>query len=225
MNSKRPAKHSLATRTNFEYTVVKSDRHRMILKCLDPECGWRLHASAIVDGADPYFQIKTMSTEHTCPGVHHLGHRQATAKFIGAQIQSKINDQPAIRAKEIANDIRREKGIQMNYQQAYRAKVQALNAINGTEEDAYTALPKYCDDLKRNNPGSTIVLEFYVEESGMQHRFRRMFICYGASAVGFGFCCPVLGLDGTHLKSKYRGIIRVDFADKGVLLSAQLVSK
>ena len=34
-----------------------------------------------------------------------------------------------------------------------------------------------------------------------------MFVCYAASAIGFGYCPPVLGLDGTHLKTKYRGIL------------------
>ena len=37
-----------------------------------------------------------------------------------------------------------------------------------------------------------------------------MFICYGATAKGFEYCRavrPVLGLDGTHLKAKYKGIL------------------
>ena len=34
-----------------------------------------------------------------------------------------------------------------------------------------------------------------------------MFVCYAASAIRFGYCPPVLGLDGTHLKMKYRGIL------------------
>ena len=34
-----------------------------------------------------------------------------------------------------------------------------------------------------------------------------MFICYAASAIGFEYCPPVLGLDGTHLKMKYKGVL------------------
>jgi MuDR family transposase len=196
---------TLATRGNFEYSVVKSDRSRLILKCIGEGCPWRLHASKVVDGNDPCFEVKTINTEHNCRGVHHLGHRQATAKFIGSQIQAKLNDNSSYRPINITQDIRRELGIQMTYAQAHRAKQQALQAINGTEEEAFAAMPKYCEDLKRNNPGSTIILEC-TEEEGNQSRFNRVFICYGASAIGFGFCCPVLGLDGTHLKNKYRGV-------------------
>lgn len=34
-----------------------------------------------------------------------------------------------------------------------------------------------------------------------------MFVCYGASAMGFQHCHPILELDGTHLKTKYLGIL------------------
>ena len=34
-----------------------------------------------------------------------------------------------------------------------------------------------------------------------------MFVCYSTSAMGFIYCCLVLGLDGTHLKAKYRGLL------------------
>ena len=54
----RQACQMLATRTNFEYKVVKSDQSRMILKCLDPECSWRLHASRIVAGENSVFEVR-----------------------------------------------------------------------------------------------------------------------------------------------------------------------
>ena len=52
--------------------------------------------------------------------------------------------------------------------------------INGSNEDAYKSLPKYCEDLGRNNPGSEIVLET-IDEEGV-NRFSRMFGCYEATA-------------------------------------------
>ena len=75
----------------------------------------------------------------------------------------------------------------------------------GQKKNRMTKMPEYWEDLKWNNPGSTIVLECTPEEDG--RCFKRVFICYGASATGFQYCRPVLGLDGTHLKSKYQGIL------------------
>jgi hypothetical protein len=80
--------------------------------------------------------------------------------------------------------------------------MQALVDINGTHEDAYKHLPQYCKDLENSNPNSVIVLE-----NTADNKFKRLFISYGASATGFAHCRPLLGLDGTHLKAKYQGII------------------
>jgi transposase-like protein len=46
-----------------------------------------------------------------------------------------------------------------------------------------------------------------VVERTAENKFFRMFVCHGASATGFAACRPLLGLDGTHLKHKYKGIL------------------
>ena len=203
----KKACQTAATRGNFEYSIIKSDRSRFTIKCSGEGCPWRMHAARIGDdhAKNGVFEVKTMGGDHNCLGLQHLGHRQASAAFISAQIQEKLRDQDSYRPKEIQQDIRRKLGINLSYQKAIRAKTTALQAINGTDEESYHALPKYCEDLNHNNPGSKIVLDSTVDEAGQ--RFRRMFVCYSASAMGFKFCRPVLGLDGTHLNAKYRGVL------------------
>ena len=61
-------------------------------------------------------------------------------------------------------------------------------------------LPQLC--LIEANPGSIIVLDRTAD-----NHFQCLFICYAASANGFGDCRPVLGLNGAHLKAKYLGIL------------------
>ena len=78
--------------------------------------------------------------------------------------------------------------------------------INGTVEDAYNALPKYCEDFNQSNPDSTIVLECTLECNGSQC-CQCVFVSYSASAIGFGYCRPILGLDSTYLKTKYKGVL------------------
>lgn len=53
--------------------------------------------------------------------------------------------------------------------------------------------------------GSFINLETTPSDDGM--KFHRLFISYRASIEGFVHCRALLGLDGTHLKSKYGGIL------------------
>jgi MULE transposase domain len=57
-------------------------------------------------------------------------------------------------------------------------------------------------DVITSNPGSTVVLDRTDD-----NRFRRVFICYAASAAGFSTCMPLLGLDGAHLKGRYLGVL------------------
>ena len=47
----KAACQTFATRMNFEYKVLKSDKSRMIIKCIGKGCSWRLHASN-VDGVN-----------------------------------------------------------------------------------------------------------------------------------------------------------------------------
>ena len=65
-----------------------------------------------------------------------------------------------------------------------------MSNINGSYKDAYVQLPQLCTDLIEANPGSIIVLDRTAD-----NHFQRLFICYAASANGFGDCRPVLGLD------------------------------
>lgn len=74
--------------------------------------------------------------------------------------------------------------------------------INGTHEDSHAQLPHYCEDLVKSNPGTTA----FVERSE-GNKFKRIFVSFGASAQGVQFCIPIIGLDGTHLKDKYLGIL------------------
>ena len=83
-----------------------------------------------------------------------------------------------------------------------RARDAALVLNNGTHEDAYKNLPQYCQDLEAADPKTKALVECTAE-----NKFRRLFVCHGTCAVGFAYCRPLLGLDGTHLKSKYKGIL------------------
>ena len=189
---------------NFEIKVTHSDKSRYRVICVSDICDWLLTAKIIMgEGSTSTVEIRRVGDMHTCSGVEHQGHKQATAAFMGAYIEEKIRHNSKYPPKDIIDDVRSTFGVVYTYQQAWRAKEVALAAIYGSFEDAFNALPQYCRDIERNNPDSTVVLELLTEE----HRFRRMFVCYGACASGFHFCRPVLGLDGTHLKSKYQGIL------------------
>src|SRR5271154_6992630 len=200
--------HAAAIQDNFEFNTVYSERRRYSIKCKAEECPWRLYAAPIFNGSTQ-FRIRIFNNEHICFGLNHCGHDQATASFISKKIHEKIQEQPNYRPSDIKKDIRRELGVQITYSKAWRAKENAITSINGSFEAAYSKLSKYCEDIERTNSHSKAIVET------IEGRFKRIFICFGASAVGFQYCRPVLGLDGTHLKNKYQG----DFHSHVVLMN------
>ena len=184
----------------YEFIPERVSTTHYTLKCKSPECLWYLYASPVSDTS--VWRIRTSSQTHTCHGLTHLGHHNIDEEFISTEILPKLREDASYAPKAIMRDIKAEYGVEISYQKARRAKERALSHINGSHEDAYRHLPKYCQEIERSNPGSTVKLEI----NPATNQFKRLFICFAASAMGFAYCRPVLGLDGTHLKHKYQGI-------------------
>ncbi|KAL5537914.1 hypothetical protein UlMin_043714 [Ulmus minor] len=56
--------------------------------------------------------------------------------------------------------------------------------------------------LMQTNPGSVVNLE--VTDG---NKFQYLFIAFAASIQGFSYCRPVISIDATHIKGKYRGVL------------------
>ena len=118
-------------------------------------------------------------------------------------LQNKISEKPRYSPTDIVSNICRELGVTISYSKAYHAKERALQNINGSHEDAYAQLPQYCEDILKTNPSSTAIFE----TNSNTQKFTRIFISFSASAFGLAYYQPIISLDGTHLKHKYRGIL------------------
>jgi hypothetical protein len=191
-----------AVRRNFEYVVLKSDQERLTLRCKDLNCSWRVHISRKVKEGGSAVSVKTLNDTHKCAGVQHLGHKQASAKWIQTRVIDKLRDTPSYGANEIAVDLRRVEGVTVSYSKAWRAKEEVASKIRGSYEEGYKRLREYCHKIREYMPGSHAIVEVTTE-----NRFRRIFIAFAPCLSGFQFCRPLIGLDGTHLKSKYLGVL------------------
>jgi zinc finger SWIM domain-containing protein 3 len=121
---------------------------------------------------------------------------------VATEILELFRLQPKMDPHNIINEIQRTHRIQISYDVAWAARELARTMIDGTHEESYASMPLYCQQLVEANPGSIISLE----KNDMK-QFHRLFVSYCASAKGFVSCKPLLGLDGTHLRSKYQGIL------------------
>lgn len=190
-----------AVKSAFEFKTVRASKTRYEIVCKIEGCPWRLYATSLAHAAH-IFRIKKYNANHSCLGMEHSGHQQASAKFICDVILEQVKTQPRYRPSQIVIDIKLQYKVDITYSKAFRAKELALERIHGSHADAYRRMPKYCSDIEKTNPNSVTKLECTSE-----NQFKRVFIAYGACATGLAHCRPLLGLDGTHLKTRYQGIL------------------
>ncbi|KAL4376917.1 hypothetical protein GQ457_02G003670 [Hibiscus cannabinus] len=200
VHSCRRALRDAAIALHFEMQTIKSDKTRFTAKCASEGCPWRIHAARLP--GVPTFTIRTIHNEHTCGGITHLGHQQASVQWVADVVAESIKENPQYKPKEILEEIHRVHGITLSYKQAWRGKERIMATVRGNFEEDYRLLPKYCDMIERTNPGS--IAKVYVDP--VDNSFQSLFISFQASIYGFlNACRPLIGLDKTTLKNKYMG--------------------
>jgi zinc finger SWIM domain-containing protein 3 len=102
----------------------------------------------------------------------------------------------------IVDEIQRVDHVQISYKVTWEARELARIIINGTHEEYYAGMPSYHEQPLESNLGSFITLE-----RTATNQFHRLFLFYCTSAKGFASCKPLLGVDGTHLRSRFQGIL------------------
>ncbi|KAL4028044.1 hypothetical protein IC575_011236 [Cucumis melo] len=97
--------------------------------------------------------------------------------------------------------MRQEYGINMSYENAWRARENAYERVRGYPEESYNLLRRYGEALKFTNPGTIFHMELKDDRF-----FKYLFMVVGACVRGFLNCIrPVIVMDETFLKNKYRG--------------------
>ncbi|OVA06109.1 zinc finger protein [Macleaya cordata] len=178
-------KYSLVTGHTFKF--LKNDDYRVTAiygRSIVSGCSWKVHASARFNLPD-FFFLKEYVSVHTCGGgLIDITKPNLSKKLVKELILSDVKDNPSVRPSLVL-----------------RAKGFALREIYGKEESSYMELLWYTDALRRTNPGSHIVLEV----DPATKVFKRIFICFRACIFGVRYCRPVIFLDGTFLKTKFKG--------------------
>ncbi|XP_058105562.1 uncharacterized protein LOC131249017 [Magnolia sinica] len=202
VKSCRRALRDAAIAHHFEIRTVKSDKTRFTAKCASEGCPWRIHAAKLP--GVPTFTIRTIHESHSCQGIDHLGHQQASVDWVANSVEERLRENPHFKPKEILEEIHRVHGITLSYKQAWRGKERIMASVRGSFEEGYRILPQYCDQILRTNPGSIAS----VYGNPVDNCFQRLFVSFHASIYGFvNACRPLLGLDRTLLKSKYLGTL------------------
>ncbi|XP_024993300.1 uncharacterized protein LOC112527050 isoform X2 [Cynara cardunculus var. scolymus] len=188
-----------AMKSNFEFQVKKSGTDVWYITCKDPHCFWRLRGKKLKGSS--MFRITSYRGEHACSlAVGVKDHRQAAPWIVGHLIKNKyVNEGTSYLANDIRGDMKKQYGIDMSYEKAWRCREKALMYVRGAVGDSYSKLPAYLYMLQERNPGT--ITDFVTEDG----HFLYCFFALGASRIGFKACRPVICVDGTFLKTKYGG--------------------
>ncbi|XP_034212988.1 uncharacterized protein LOC117625556 [Prunus dulcis] len=199
-----------ALRGHFEFKVQFSCTKRLLVVCCQRPCPWRVRASRI---GEYNFMIVRCTTVHECD-LRFVSdkHRQATAALVATSLKRKLKDCRTIYTpSDIMRDVKHNFGCTIHYSKAWKARELALLSIRGSAEEAYYILPAYCYELERMNPGT----KTHIQTDENNH-FVYLFMAVGACIRGFRSSMrPVIAVDATHLKSKYKGVMFVANAFDG----------
>ncbi|XP_049354645.1 uncharacterized protein LOC125819221 [Solanum verrucosum] len=187
-------------KNNFNCKVKRSDRQSYVLVCFSDECGSTIKAS--FRKKYDVFKVRYFNSEHTCPMQDRvLTKVQATVGFVSGVTAPKLVNHKIIHTpKYIIVDIREFYGVQISYQQAWRAKERALEMIRGKPSAGYRQMPRYIYMLNTIYPNSYIRMQKNEEDE-----FMYMFVALRQLIRGFDYCKPIVVVDGAHLGGAYKG--------------------
>ncbi|XP_010678146.1 uncharacterized protein LOC104893709 [Beta vulgaris subsp. vulgaris] len=120
-----------------------------------------------------------------------------------------IRKNPDVKGKELNQILFQRYGLYMKQSTLYKMKQYVINEIFGGHDKSYRKLPAYVKVMHETNPESAAFCA--LTDIGHPQRslqFSSIFISFAAQIKGFvDGCRSLIGVDGTHLKGNYGGIL------------------
>ena len=105
--------------------------------------------------------------------------------------KERVQERPQFKVSEMKMEVERVWKVHVSIHKCKRAKRIITQELDGSYDDEYTKLDAFCEELRASNPGTDAWTEVSweeIEEEGKKKKkrvFKRMYICFNASKVGF----------------------------------------
>ncbi|CAL5390253.1 unnamed protein product [Camellia sinensis] len=202
-----------AIQCGFKFTYVKNETTRVTAVCAMREergCLWAIHCRA--QRANDFFYIKRFSDVHTCgTDVRTSKNPRVSSDLVSSTISEIVRDKPLTRPCEVVTILKRDYGLDVSYHVVWLGVEKAKAGIHGDHSLSFDQLWWYSDAVMRYNPGSYVNIDY----DASSQQFCRFFVSFAACISGFNACRPLLFLDGTFLKGKYKGQLLAATAKDG----------
>lgn len=188
--------------------MKKNDKVRCKVVCRDG-CEWTCFVSKV--GGSLTYRLKTLVGVHTC-GRTYKG-RMATSRWIADKLADTMKTNKTISLGGMSKHIKKYYCADVTVNRASIARRHAREKMEGDFVEQYAKLWDYCEEVKRTNLGSSLLLLVDRQTKDLEPMFLRMYMCLHGVKTGFLVGCrPVIGLDGCFLKSPFGGILLVAIA-------------
>ncbi|XP_028123134.1 uncharacterized protein LOC114320220 [Camellia sinensis] len=202
-----------AVECGFRFKYVKNDSVRITTVCMMREskgCMWSVHARVL--HANGFFYLRKWNKEHIYGvAVRTPKNPRAGSDLVSDVISNWVCDKPLTRPIDVVYDLKKDYGLEVSYRVAWLGVEKARGEMFGAHSISFDQLRWYSSVVVENNPGS------YVNIDCDEHNnhFIRYFISFKACIDGFNHCRPLLFLDGTFLKGKFKGHLLAATAKDG----------
>ncbi|XP_019197374.1 PREDICTED: uncharacterized protein LOC109191245 [Ipomoea nil] len=158
--------------------IVKNDKARLVVKYKHDGCCWTSENS------------------------------RATSTVVAKRWSKEIAHHDDWKMEKFRQKVCKDEKFHISTHQTYRAMKKAKIQIRGNLDDNFKKIWSYCQEIIRTNPITIceVKLSDNVELCG-GNKFLILYMCWDGYRQGFKFCRPILGVDGTHLKSGIGGLI------------------
>ncbi|XP_047949571.1 uncharacterized protein LOC125195467 [Salvia hispanica] len=130
--------------------------------------------------------------------------------MIALCIRHQIQEDVSFKASNIKTYIHERFNVVISYKKAWYARRKALENVFGGWEESFRQLPSYMLELQSQNPGT--IVEWKHNEllsHGCKKVFSYVFWAFGAAIHAFQLAQPVLTIDATHLRGRFKGKLLV----------------
>ncbi|KAL7173646.1 hypothetical protein ACSBR2_032995 [Camellia fascicularis] len=164
-------------------------------------CLWSIHARVL--NANGFFYLKKWCCNHTCGvAVRTDRNPRMGSEIVADVIAERVHDKPLTHPTDVKYDFKKAYGLQISYSIAWLGVEKARGELYGDHSVSFDQLRWYSNAVMEYNPGSYINLDF---DEHNTRRFNRLFISFKACMDGFNHYRPLLFLDSTFLKGRFKG--------------------
>nr|KAJ0212790.1 hypothetical protein LSAT_V11C400217460 [Lactuca sativa] len=152
-----------AVKIGYDLWYEKSDHNRLLVKCCKSKknkknkgCPFRLWATWISN--ERSFQIKYLTDNNNCSKVFKFG-SIVSYKWIGSHFMNEILQKPKMSVRKLKAKVSKTFNLIASIEQSRNARRYAFKEIEGTLKEHYAKTWSYGEEIRRNDPGSTVKMD------------------------------------------------------------------